>query len=86
MNAEKNLSLKYFKIKLDLPDCWISNMEKTGNSSRFIEAIFFNPQPKVLEIPEGNYDVVFIPEINDFNNKQRLQLKVKDLAPTNLEL
>ncbi|MBU7042443.1 MAG: helix-turn-helix domain-containing protein [Theionarchaea archaeon] len=28
MNAEKNLSLKYFKIKLDLPSCWISNMEK----------------------------------------------------------
>ena len=53
------------------------------NGRRYMEAIFFSPSEEILEMPEGEYDIAFIPEINSFNNRHRLQLKIRDISPSN---
>jgi single-stranded-DNA-specific exonuclease len=50
---------------------------KLNDDNRIYDAIWFNPKDQ-LTLPD-KIDVVFTPEINEWNGKKSIQLKVKDI-------
>jgi single-stranded-DNA-specific exonuclease len=54
--------------------CWLTD----GHSS--IEAVMWNVPDN--ELPRDQFDLAFIPEINDFNGRKTVQLRILDWCPT----
>lgn len=55
---------------------------RVKQDQRTLDAIAFNQGPAAETAKQGPIDLVFTPEINDWNGHERVQLVVRDLRPT----
>jgi single-stranded-DNA-specific exonuclease len=55
-----------------------------ANGAGTLEALWWNCQKQAL--PEGKFDLAFCPQVNEFNNRRTVQLKVLDWQPSHSNL